>query len=56
MIDTSKKLGLETNSSTETDIVSNGILFPKCAWFRCFILAQGDDSKEDILCRIIKAE
>ena len=49
MINVSKKLGLVTTSSTETEVVSNGERFPKCTWFRYFRLAQGDDLKEDVL-------
>ena len=47
MINVSKKLGLVTVSSTETEVVSNGERFPKCSWF-CRI-AQGDSDKEDLL-------
>ena len=49
MINASKKLGVNTISSTETEIVSDGERFPKCAWFRYFRLAQGDDPKGDLL-------
>lgn len=49
MINVSKKLGLVTTSSTETDVMSNGERFPKFTWFRCFRLAQGDDAEEDVL-------
>ena len=34
MMSVSKKLGLVTISSTETEIVSTGKRFPKCTWFR----------------------
>lgn len=33
MLNVSKKLGLVTNSSTETEIVSTGERMPKCTWF-----------------------
>ena len=49
MTSVSKKLGLVTTSSTETEVVADGERFPKCAWFRCFRLAPGDEAKEDIL-------
>jgi hypothetical protein len=49
MINVSKKLGLVTNSSTETEIVATGERLPKCTWFRYFRLAQGEPIKEDIL-------
>ena len=49
LINQSKKLGIVTISSTETEIVSTEERFPKCTWFRYFWLAQGDDVKEDIL-------
>ena len=32
-ISVSKKLGLVTNSSIETEIVSTGERMPKCTWF-----------------------
>ena len=46
----SKKIGLATTSSTETEIASNGESFLKCAWFHYFRLAQVNDAKEDLLC------
>jgi hypothetical protein len=49
MINVSKKLGLVTNSSTETEIVSTGERLPKCTWFRYFRIAQGEPIKEDML-------
>ena len=50
MADVSKESGLVTNSSTETEVVSNGERAPKCSWFRYFRTFQGvDESKEDIL-------
>jgi hypothetical protein len=49
MISVSKKLGVVTTSSTETEIVSTGERLPKCTWFRYFRLAQGESDKEDIL-------
>ena len=49
MINMSKKLGVNTVSSTETEIVSTGERFPKCTWFRYFRGAQGSSLKEDIL-------
>ena len=45
----SKKLGVNTVSSTVTEIVSTGERFPKCSWFRYFRGAQGSSLKEDIL-------
>ena len=44
-----KKLGLSIVSSTETKNVADDEIFPKCSWFRCFRLVQGNDAKEDIL-------
>ena len=41
MINISKKLGVATTSSTETEIVSTGERLPKCTWFRYFRIAQG---------------
>ena len=49
MMNISKKLGLATNSSTETEIVSTGERLPKCTWFRYFRIAQGEPVKEDLL-------
>ena len=49
MMNTSKNLGVVTISSTETEIVDDRERFPKCSWFRCFRLAQGDSAKEDTL-------
>ena len=49
MIHFSNKLGLNTNSSIETEILSNGERFPKCFWFICFRLPQGDCAKEDMI-------
>ena len=49
MINVSKKLGVVTTSSTETEIVSTGERLPKCTWFRYFRLAQGEEESEDIL-------
>ena len=49
MINTSKKLGIVTTSSTETEVVAYSERFPKCAWFRYFRLAQGANDKEEIL-------
>ena len=45
MINISKKLGLATKSSTETEIVSNREKFPKYTWLRYFRLAQGGDNR-----------
>ena len=45
----SKKLGLVPTSSTETEVLAGGDLFPKCGWFRCFRIAQGSLEKEDML-------
>jgi hypothetical protein len=49
MINVSKKLGLVTNSSTETEIVATGERLPKCTWFRYFRIAQGEPIVEDLL-------
>ena len=49
MINVSKKLGLLTNSSTESEIVSTGERLPKTTWFRYFRIEQGEPIKEDIL-------
>ena len=49
MMSVSKKLGLVTRSSTETEVVSTGERMPKCTWLRYFRIAQGDRAKEDIL-------
>ncbi len=49
MINVSKKLGVNTVNSTETEIVSTGERFPKCSWYRYFRGAQGSSLKEDIL-------
>ena len=49
MINVSKKLGLVTNSSTETEIVATGERLPKCTWFRYFRIEQGEPVKEDLL-------
>jgi hypothetical protein len=49
MINISKKLGLVTNSSTETKIVSTGERMPKCTWFRYFRIEQGEPIVEDLL-------
>lgn len=49
MISVSKKLGIKTLSSTETEIVATGERLPKCTWFRYFRLAQDADDKPDTL-------
>ena len=49
MINVSKKLGVGAFSSAEAEVVSTGKIFPKCAWFRHFHIAQGDKDKEDVL-------
>ena len=49
MINVSKKLSLNTLSSTETEIVSTGERLPKCIWFRYFRISQGDEPREDVL-------
>ena len=49
MMSASKKLGLVTTSLTEIEAVANGKRFPKCAWFRCFRIAQSGEVKEDSL-------
>ena len=45
----SKKLGVFTVSSTETQIAVDGKRFPKYDWFRNFSLVQGDSAKEYML-------
>ena len=47
MMNASKKLGLVTTISTETDIVADGERFSKCSWFMHFRLLQGDEAKEE---------
>ena len=49
MINVSKKLGVLTTSSTETEIVSTAECLPKCTWFRYFRMAQGEEGREDVL-------
>jgi len=49
MINASKKLRVDTVSSTEPEVVSTGERFPKCTWFRYFRGAQGSALKEGIL-------
>jgi hypothetical protein len=49
MINVTKKLGLVTNSSTETEIVATGECLPQCTWFRYFRIAQGEPIREDII-------
>ena len=49
MINVSKKLLLDTLSSTETEIVSTRERLPKCIWFRYFRISQGDEPREDVL-------
>ena len=36
-------------------VVSAGERFPKCAWFRCFRMAQRDMDKEDALMQVNKS-
>ena len=49
MINISKKLGVNTVSPAETEIVSTGERFPKCSWFRYFRRVQRSLLTEDIL-------
>ena len=49
MMSASKKLGVVTVNSTDTEIVADGERFPKNIWFGHFRLAQGDIAKEDML-------
>ena len=49
MINVSKTLGLMNNSSTETEIVATGVRLPKCTWFCCFRIEQGEPVKGDVL-------
>ena len=49
IMNVARKLGLNTVSSTETEVVSSGERMPKCTWFRYFRLAQGDKPIEDVL-------
>ena len=44
-----KKLGSNTVSSKETEVVIDRDRFPKCSWFRYFRLARGDEAKEEAL-------
>ena len=48
MMSVSKKLGLMTVSSTETEVVSTGERFLRCAWFRYFRTVQGEKPREDM--------
>jgi len=48
MINVSKKLGVNTVSSTETESISTGERFPKYTWFRYLRGAQGSALEEDI--------
>ena len=49
MMNALKKLGLSTISLTENEVVSDRERHPKCTWFCCFCLAQGDEAREDLL-------
>ena len=49
IINTSKKVGVVANKSTETEVESNVESFLKCIWFRCFHIAKGYNTKEDML-------
>jgi len=49
MLNVPKKLGINTTSSTETEVVPAGERLPKCTWFRYFRIEQGEDAKEDVL-------
>ena len=49
MMSISKKLGLVTISSTETEVVLNRERFLKYAWFRFFREVQRDEIDEDVL-------
>ena len=51
MTNVSKKLGVVTTSSTETEIVADGKRFPKCIWFRYFRLAQGYTNARQLIMR-----
>ena len=42
IMNVARKLGLNTVSLTETEVVSSGKRMPKCTWFQYFRLAQGD--------------
>ena len=53
MINVSKKLGIVTNSSTQTELVSTEEYMPKCTWFRYFCLGQGDKAVEYMLAKIL---
>ena len=48
-INVSKKLGLVTNSSTETEIVTTGKRLPKCTWFRHFRIEHGEPVRGYVL-------
>ena len=48
-INVSKKLGLVTNSSTETEIVTIGKRLPKCTWSRHFRIEHGEPVREYLL-------
>ena len=49
IMNVARKLGLNTVSSTETEVVSSGERMLKCTWFRYFRLAQGDKPIKDVL-------
>ena len=49
MFNVSKKLGINTTSSTETEVVSTGERLPKCTWLRYFRAEQGGSEKEGAL-------
>ena len=49
MVSASKKLVVVALGSTETEIVEDGERFPTFSWFRYFLLAQSDITKEDVL-------
>ena len=49
MMSVSKKLGLNTVSSTESKVFADEEIFPKYSWFRYFCMAHRDEAKEDTL-------
>ena len=55
MINGSKNLGPIAKTSTKIKVAFNGGKFPTCAWFRHFRIAQGDDTKEDMLLQDYKS-
>ena len=54
MIIVSEKLGLITNSSTQSEIVATREQLHKCTLFHCFRCVQDTPAKEDLRMQDIK--